>query len=85
MWVPAVSENADENSFADSNLPWRQPTGSARRLLYAIGQHFKLTEVDGAVFGMEHILAVVMKGDSVERFASDWVTVIAGMKKKAED
>lgn len=42
---------------------------SGRRLLCAIVQHFKLTEVDGAVFGMEH-LVVAMKGDNLERFVS---------------
>lgn len=88
MWVTAFSENADENSFADLNFPWRQPMGfgtlgtklnpalsriavgefsrnvhnmsmealergrrvSGRRLLYAIGHHFKLARLTGRCF-----------------------------------
>ena len=34
---------------------------SGREFLLAIDRHFKLTEVDGAVFGMEHLLSVSMK------------------------
>lgn len=56
-----------------------------RRLLFAIDQHFKLAEADGAVFGMDHLLAKIMKGDNLERFVSHWDAVIAGMKKKPED
>ena len=53
---------------------------SGRQLLAAIDKHFKMTEADGAVFGVEHLLSVVMKNDNLERFLDEWDTVIAGMK-----
>lgn len=58
---------------------------SGRRVLFAIDQRFKLTGADGALFGMEHLLAIVMRGDNFEQFVSDWDTVITGTKTKRED
>ena len=34
---------------------------SGRQLLAAVDKHFKMTEANGAVFGVEHLLSVVMK------------------------
>lgn len=58
---------------------------SGRRMSFTIDQHFNLTETDGAGFRMEHLLAVAMRGDTLEQFASGWDTVITGMKKMPED
>jgi len=58
---------------------------SGRQLLRAIDQHFKMTEADGAVYGMEHLLSVSMKNDNLERFLADWDTVLTGMRKRPED
>lgn len=58
---------------------------SGRRLRFATGQRFKLTEVDGAVFGMENVLVATINGDNLERLVSDWDTRITGMKKRPED
>ena len=58
---------------------------SGRQLLKAVDDHFKLTEADGAVFGMEHLLAVTMKNDNLDRFINDWDTVLTGMSKRPED
>jgi len=58
---------------------------SGRQLLHAIDEHFRLTEADGAVFGMEHLLSVTMKHDSLERVIADWDTVLTGMRKRPEE
>ena len=55
------------------------------KLLKAVDDYFKMTEADRAVFGMEHLLAVTVKNDNLDRFVNDWDTVIAGMKTKPED
>ena len=53
-------------------------------MLYLIDQHFKLNEKDGAVYGLEHLLAVTMKGHQLEKFIVDWDLVLAGVVKKPE-
>jgi hypothetical protein len=58
---------------------------SGRQLLKAIDEHFKLTEADGAIFDMEHLLNVTMKNDSLEKFVDDWDAVMTGMRKPPED
>ena len=41
---------------------------TGRQMLHLIDQHFKLNEKDGAVYGLEHLLAVTMKGHQLEKF-----------------
>ena len=43
---------------------------SGRQLLKAVDEHFRLTEADGAVFGMERLLSVSMKKTTVSSASS---------------
>ena len=58
---------------------------AGRQILYLIDQHFKLNEQDGAVFGLEHLFAVTMRGNQLEEFLYDWELVLAGVDKKPDD
>ena len=61
----------------------RRVTG--RQLLYLVDQHFKLSETDGAIHGLEHLLSVTMKQHQLDKFVADWDLVLAGIAKKPED
>ena len=54
-------------------------------MLYMIDQHFKVNENDGAVYGLEHLLAVAMKDNQLEKYVGDWDLVLAGVDRKPED
>ena len=53
-------------------------------MLRAIGERFRLTVADGAVYGRD-LLRVAMKRDSLERFIADWDTVLTGVQKRPDE
>ena len=44
-----------------------------------IDEHFRMSEADGAVYDMEHLLNVKLRGDNLEKFMVEWETVLSGI------
>ena len=51
-----------------------------RQIMYLIDQHFKITEADGAVYDIEHLLSVTMNNDNLQAFLCTWDTVLSGLR-----
>ncbi len=54
------------------------------RIMHLIDQKFKITEADGAVHGIEHLLSVTMTNDNLQTFLCTWDTVLSGLQAPPE-
>ena len=55
-----------------------------RQIMYLIDQHFEITEADGAVYGIEHLLSVTMNNDNLQAFLCIWDTVLSGLRAQPD-
>ena len=55
-----------------------------RQIMYLIDQHFKITEADGAVYDIEHLLSVTMNNDKLQAFLCTWDTVLSGLRAQPD-
>ena len=55
-----------------------------RQILWMVYQHFRLNQSYGSLYQVSDLMAVRMKGDSLESFVNTWDSVIAGMHKEPE-
>ena len=53
---------------------------TGRQLLHMVDEHFKMSEADGAVYDMEHLLNVKLRGDNLGKFVDEWESVLSGIK-----
>ena len=56
-----------------------------KQILFLVDQHFRMTEVDGAIYDTENLFSVTMKGDKLQGFLSTWDTVPAGLRTDPGD
>ena len=45
-----------------------------------VDEHFRMSEADGAAYDVEHLLNVKLRGDHLEKFISEWETILSGIK-----
>ena len=55
-----------------------------RQIMFLIDAHFKMTEADGAVYDIEHLLSVVMTNDNLQAFLNTWDTFLSGLQAAPE-
>ena len=55
-----------------------------KQIMFLIDQHFKITEADGAVYGVERLLSVTMNNDTLQAFVCTWDTVLSGLRVQPE-
>ena len=53
---------------------------AGRQLLSMTDEHFRMSEADGAVYDMEHLLNVKLRNDNLDKFMVDWETVLSRIK-----
>ena len=58
---------------------------AGRQILFLIDQHFRMSELDGGVYGTEHLFSVKMKGEKLQDFVTTWDQVLAGLAKGPGD
>eukprot|EP00972_Heterocapsa_arctica_P000888 123796-Heterocapsa_arctica.AAC.1 len=51
-----------------------------RQLLWTIYQFFKMDPNSGALFGVEDLIAIVMRGNKLDEFLAEWDRVIIHME-----
>ena len=58
---------------------------TGRQILWLIDEHFRLTQADGDVFGMEALLSCSMKNDNLEKFLEEWEYWLSSTQKRPEE
>ena len=63
-------------------------TGSmltGRQIAFKIFEHFKISEVEGALLDVRDLVALELKGDNLRAFDTAWDEILLAMKKEPEE
>ena len=53
---------------------------AGRHILRMIDERFKISEADGAVCELEHLLTAKLKNDNLDEYITDWEALLSGIK-----
>ena len=58
---------------------------TGRQIAWMIYEHFRLTDMDGAVLEFTDLLRVELKGDNLRAFDTSWDETLLAMAQMPED